>query len=46
MAVQQTCEIGATLMPLAAGPYSDVWFLVFGKYKTLVKEFFVLCKIT
>jgi hypothetical protein len=41
MAGQQTCEVGSTLVPLAAEPYNDVWFLIFGKYKTLEREFFV-----
>jgi hypothetical protein len=35
MAVEQICEVGSTLAPLAMGPYSDVWFWIFGKYKTL-----------
>jgi hypothetical protein len=25
MADEKTCEVGSTLVPLAVGPYNDVW---------------------
>jgi hypothetical protein len=38
---EQTYEVGSALAPLAT--YSDVWFLIFGKYKTLEKNY--LCNV-
>jgi hypothetical protein len=34
MADEHTCEVGLTLVPLAIGPYNDVWLQTFRKYKT------------
>jgi hypothetical protein len=33
---KQTCEVKPILLPLAIGPYNDVWLQIFGKYKILV----------